>query len=292
MSSTPLYESHLDFYQAEYGAYIRRIRALGPITMIEVFQTPGDFSDKATGDLQIIRMLSRARCHTDFSAGKTSRWHAPGSLSVNPARFANSIVVDQSHRVDVASISWAALGTLDVDRTLPADCDFGAVHRSLIDDRAMNRVFDRLWSADVAADGIAAESAEVWIARRLVDWARAPAVPEHQPAEKLSPRALALSMDRLSTPGPQVGTLSELAALCRLSPYHFCRAFRASTGLPPHRWRIMRRLEQARELLRTTSLPVAEIGTAVGYDDPAYFARLFAQESGCSPRRWRDEARS
>jgi hypothetical protein len=87
MSGTPRYESHLDFYQAEYGAYLRRIRALFPITMIEAFQTAGDFSDMATGDLTIIRMLSRARCRTDSSAGKTSLWHASGSLSVNPAGF-------------------------------------------------------------------------------------------------------------------------------------------------------------------------------------------------------------
>jgi AraC family transcriptional activator of pobA len=50
-----------------------------------------------------------------------------------------------------------------------------------------------------------------------------------------------------------------------------------------------RRLLEARRLLLYSNLTVAEIGYAVGFEDPAYFSRFFARHTGCSPRAWRFE---
>lgn len=41
-------------------------------------------------------------------------------------------------------------------------------------------------------------------------------------------------------------SLAALAQLARLSPYYFCRAFKQSFGVPPHRYHIDRRIERAR----------------------------------------------
>ena len=46
-------------------------------------------------------------------------------------------------------------------------------------------------------------------------------------------------------------SLEQMAAVARLSPYHFARQFKAATGLPPHQYVIARRVERVRELLRT-----------------------------------------
>jgi len=48
--------------------------------------------------------------------------------------------------------------------------------------------------------------------------------------------------------------LSRLANECGLSVRQFARAFRVSTGLPPHRWLLRHRVDRARELLRTRAL--------------------------------------
>jgi AraC family transcriptional regulator len=45
-------------------------------------------------------------------------------------------------------------------------------------------------------------------------------------------------------------TLEEMAAVARLSVFHFARQFKAATGLPPYQYVILRRVERARELLR------------------------------------------
>jgi len=81
--------------------------------------------------------------------------------------------------------------------------------------------------------------------------------------------------------------LTDLAAIVGMSTFHFCRAFKASTGEPPHRWRIARRIERARELLEHTDVPVTEIAAQVGYDDPTLLARAFRKALGVCPSEYR-----
>ena len=84
-------------------------------------------------------------------------------------------------------------------------------------------------------------------------------------------------------------TLAELAADLGLSPFHFARAFKRSTGVPPHRYLVQLRLERAGELLTGTKLPVTDIAARVGYDDPGYLSRLFRHEFGMTPAQYRRE---
>jgi AraC family transcriptional regulator len=83
--------------------------------------------------------------------------------------------------------------------------------------------------------------------------------------------------------------LSDLAAVCALSPAYFARAFEASTGIPPYRWMLVRRIERATHLMRTTTLPLSEIGTACGFGDQSHFSRSFSKMMGDPPATWRRE---
>jgi len=47
------------------------------------------------------------------------------------------------------------------------------------------------------------------------------------------------------------------------------------------------RLQQAKELLVTTRIPVAVVAREVGCNDPANFSRFFSRNIGCSPRQFR-----
>jgi AraC family transcriptional regulator len=84
-------------------------------------------------------------------------------------------------------------------------------------------------------------------------------------------------------------SLSELAALCGLSRSHFVRAFKQSTGMPPHRWLSMQRVERAKELLRRTKLPIAEIAVTCGFADQSHLTRVFSKAFGIGPGAWRRE---
>lgn len=78
-------------------------------------------------------------------------------------------------------------------------------------------------------------------------------------------------------------TLDQLAALVHLSPFHFVRCFKATMGLPPYQYLLARRMERAKQLLLSSTLPIAEIAWLLSYSNLSHFRRLFAQQHGLTP---------
>jgi AraC family transcriptional regulator len=87
-------------------------------------------------------------------------------------------------------------------------------------------------------------------------------------------------------------TLEELADECELSRSHFARAFRKTTGRPPHRWLVERRIERAKEMLLKSDLSLAEIALLCGFSDQSHFSKVFAGALGAPPGEWRRSRRS
>ena len=84
--------------------------------------------------------------------------------------------------------------------------------------------------------------------------------------------------------------LAELAAIADLSPHHFCRAFKQSTGLPPHAWLTARRIERAQELMAAhPKMGLTEVALCVGYQSQAAFGVAFRRATGVTPGQWRRE---
>ena len=81
--------------------------------------------------------------------------------------------------------------------------------------------------------------------------------------------------------------LAEVAGACRLSPSYFARAFRQSTGQPPHRWLSERRVDRAKDMLLGSALSLAEVALACGFADQSHFTRVFTRTVGTSPGAWR-----
>ena len=86
-------------------------------------------------------------------------------------------------------------------------------------------------------------------------------------------------------------TLEQMAALAHLSPYHFARQFKATTGLPPYQYVIARRVERAQHLLRTHGhLGLAEVALRSGFSDQSRFSLYFKRITGVTPRQFRISA--
>jgi AraC family transcriptional regulator len=77
--------------------------------------------------------------------------------------------------------------------------------------------------------------------------------------------------------------LDDLAREARLSPYHFARSFKASTGLAPHEFVTSRRLDRAKALLLSTGHSVPDVAYQVGYRNLSHFRRLFRRHTGLLP---------
>ncbi|MCD0419427.1 AraC family transcriptional regulator [Rhodopseudomonas sp. BR0M22] len=83
--------------------------------------------------------------------------------------------------------------------------------------------------------------------------------------------------------------IRDLAQLIGLSPGHFARAFRRSTGAAPRAFVLERRVARAKQLMRTTDLPLSEIALACGLSDQAHLSRIFRRYTGNTPNAWRRE---
>jgi AraC family transcriptional regulator len=82
-------------------------------------------------------------------------------------------------------------------------------------------------------------------------------------------------------------SLTTLAGLVSLSPYHFCRAFRQSFGTPPHRYHSSHRIERAKTLLVESASSVTEVGLAVGFRETSSFTTAFRKATGQTPTAYR-----
>lgn len=81
--------------------------------------------------------------------------------------------------------------------------------------------------------------------------------------------------------------LVHVARHCDVSPSHFSRAFKVSTGLSPSRWMLRLRIDRAKDLLRESGASLAEVGSQCGFADQAHFTRTFSRYVGVSPGSWR-----
>lgn len=79
-------------------------------------------------------------------------------------------------------------------------------------------------------------------------------------------------------------TLDDIAGALKVSPYHLSHVFSEESEFSLFVYLTVLRMAKAKVLLRERRLTVAEVATAVGYDDASYFAKVFHKHAGCSPR--------
>jgi AraC family transcriptional regulator len=155
---------------------------------------------------------------------------------------------------------------------------------------AMRAVNDEL-TADVAGGPLAAESLANLLAVHLIRHVLAPRRLARRP-DGAMPRGrlravIAYIEDHLDA-SPR---LEQMAAVARLSTYHFAHQFKRATGLPPYQYVIMRRVERAQQLLREGDVSLAEIATRAGFPDQSAFCRHFKHLVGVTPGQFRMHTR-
>jgi AraC-like DNA-binding protein len=103
----------------------------------------------------------------------------------------------------------------------------------------------------------------------------------------LSPAVLKRLIDRIEASLDGSLGLAELAKEAGLSEHYMSKAFRLSTGLPPHAFIVRRRMERASEMLRHSSRPITEIAYACGFSSPSHLAAAFRRVMGITPKQYR-----
>ena len=81
--------------------------------------------------------------------------------------------------------------------------------------------------------------------------------------------------------------LDELAAASELSKYHLSRVFKRATGLTPHTYAQMLRVERAKRLLTSTKTPISEIADHLGFSHQSHLTNVFKKLTGTTPNAYR-----
>ena len=111
------------------------------------------------------------------------------------------------------------------------------------------------------------------------------------PAGELPPGAVDVVAEYTRAHLTDVITLDGLAGAVNLSPYHFARSFRATTGMTPHAFVTEHRLMVARDRLLRGDTSVTGIALSVGFSNISHFRRLFRRRYGLTPAGLRAVAR-
>jgi AraC family transcriptional regulator len=103
----------------------------------------------------------------------------------------------------------------------------------------------------------------------------------------LSPERLRRVRDYIEAHLDEELSLTVLADIACLSPYHFSRSFKQAAGVGPQRYVMQRRFERAKTLLRRTHQPLAQIAVDAGFTDQSHLTSIFRREIGTTPGRFR-----
>lgn len=104
---------------------------------------------------------------------------------------------------------------------------------------------------------------------------------------KLPPRKLQQVINYINNQLERDVTLSELADVVQMSQYRFARAFKKSTGIPPHQYLLSQRIEKAKKLLGETHLSIADISYQLGFASQSHFTATFRRFTTVTPSVYR-----
>jgi transcriptional regulator GlxA family with amidase domain len=105
-------------------------------------------------------------------------------------------------------------------------------------------------------------------------------------------RRLLRAKDRMDAASHEAWPVARLADISGVSEAHFARCFRRAFGIPPHRYLLTRRIEQACTLLRDSDLAITDIAYATGWESLGTFGRIFRDITGMNPGDLRRAART
>ncbi len=99
-------------------------------------------------------------------------------------------------------------------------------------------------------------------------------------------------MDFINENAPNAVTLIQIADALHMNQYYICRVFKRETGMTVHSYINSMRISHAKQLLRTTDTPVAEIAEATGFNGLSSLTKSFKKTVDMTPTAYRKKFRS
>ncbi len=109
---------------------------------------------------------------------------------------------------------------------------------------------------------------------------------------QVADRAIAACQEWLGEHYQEHSPVAAMVALSGLAERSFKRRFTEATGMAPIEYVHTLRLEEAKQLLETTDMPVEVVANETGYEDGSFFRRLFRRKVGMTPADYRRRFRA
>jgi AraC family transcriptional regulator len=249
------------------------------------------FSDPPTSDMTI-QMVTKGGLSGvfDFGAGRQSYAMRRGDFTLAPANVPLEIEGRGRSEFLILAIPESYVRGLVLE-AIGAEADsFGRLHAQVSRDPQTATLMSWLWheaESGLPAGKLFADAAIAMIVGRLLT------VNEARPLARkggLAQWQVRRVTDYLKEHLEEDVTLEHLAGLVGLSPHHFCRAFKQSTGESPHAWFARRRVERAQEIIeQDLTIGLTEVALSVGYASQSAFGTAFRRVTGTTPSAWRRE---
>jgi AraC family transcriptional regulator len=207
--------------------------------------------------------------------GSSSRWDIPKPVDVVQLYLPHATLERVAREADTA------ISTNLLERT---------AHPDPITSRLLLSAADVL-EGNTALDALFRQQLTDLLATRILTTHTGSSTSFRPTTGGLSPKVLRRAIERLRSDSDADVSLAALASEAELSRFHFCRAFKESTGLSPHAWLRQHRLERAMNMLRDTDASVASVAAALGYSSQTAFAAAFRNLTGETPSEWRRRVR-
>ena len=229
----------------------------------------------------IVKRLNREPPRSLIHPGAVVNFVAAGDQLVTQVRRGNSGM----DRLALSILPQALVKLRDAN-----DISSAALRSVMMIDRPLPREIMRQLAEELSVPGVYSQLyAETLTLALLIDLLRHQDAPRHIASVKggLAAWQLRRVEEMIHDCLADGLSLAELAAVTGLSKSHFARAFRHSTGLPPHQYQLNARVERAKHLLRRSDLTLTQIGSDCGFKEQSQFIRVFRRLVGFSPGTWR-----
>jgi AraC family transcriptional regulator len=216
-----------------------------------------------------------------------TRKRVTGDLSILPATSVCQVRTRDPHEVLLVSVSQDLMAQTSLKAGDGTPCEL------------IPRVYHRDAQLEHICWALKAEVECNYVSGRLYGESLAVAVCAHLLSQSfangsatakkggMAPRTLRRVIDYIGSNLDGSIRMASLAEISGLSQYRFAHNFKSATGIPPHHYVILARLDRAKQLLRETNLSVLDIAYAVGFQSISRFNSLFKRELGTTPSNYR-----
>ncbi|WP_066636243.1 helix-turn-helix domain-containing protein [Bordetella sp. H567] len=277
-------QSYADYYRSIYP-FTQEHRSAGGL---KLFRAPchvaGDYVESAHGISLQISCAPRAGgwSRIDLGAGRFNADLSAANYLVAPPDHACTYELGAD--IDLLVVEFSSKAFWGHPWRLQ---DQASLHHGARYDPLPIKLAEKIW--ELSAHGLTqleADSLAMALATLLARAAQ-PA-PGIKPLKGgLAPKELKRLTDYMKAHLATDLSLADLAGLVSRSPYHFARAFKTSMGLPPHRYVMLLRVQQAQSLLVAGPLSVAHVAHACGFASSQHMATAFRRMIGTTPTEYR-----